>query len=274
MSAAQGNEAETLPEGVRWEMVIITPEIAQQWLQRNPRNRAVNARWVDTLAKMMREGQFVPTPQPIIFDENGDLIDGQHRLLAVIKAGVPVRQWVVWGVPEGYRLYIDQGKPRGVTGALQVMYGKNYTNTAEISVLRAMIKQGDSTYILTPPKAVQLLNRYHDAIRWVLAHLNGKPGVCRAPVQAAVARAYYHYPEHELAAFCQILMSGEVSSPRDSTVVRLSQWLRERTGLYYTQEWRRRVYYTTERVLVAYHNNEILRHLRPAYTEMFPLPEE
>ncbi len=53
--------------------------------------------WVAQLAHYMKEGHFQLTHQGIAFNEDGELFDGQHRLLAVMKSGVPVQMVVTRG---------------------------------------------------------------------------------------------------------------------------------------------------------------------------------
>lgn len=61
-------------------------------------NRHVNQRHVDLLANDMTNGRWVENGVSIVLDEDGYLIDGQHRLWAVAQSGVTVRSLVVVGV--------------------------------------------------------------------------------------------------------------------------------------------------------------------------------
>jgi hypothetical protein len=73
-----------------YEEVIITPEFAKDILTRNYGNRPIRESSVRRYAKLMKEGKWEVTHQAIALDKRGHLVDGQHRLNAVIKAGVPV----------------------------------------------------------------------------------------------------------------------------------------------------------------------------------------
>ena len=68
----------------------ITPEKARQMLSDNAHNRQVRARVVDRYAHQMKTGKWKLTGETIIFDEDGKLLDGQHRLRGVIQANKPV----------------------------------------------------------------------------------------------------------------------------------------------------------------------------------------
>jgi len=77
----------------------ISPETAKRWLELNTRNRSVKAMWVTTLARVMKEGLWLLNGEPIKFAPDGALVDGQHRLLAVIKSGCTIQSLVVRGAP-------------------------------------------------------------------------------------------------------------------------------------------------------------------------------
>lgn len=63
------------------EIVKITPDMAEKWLGRNPRNRHVRQRDVVRYAQSMLAGEWLVTGEAIKFSFDGNLIDGQHRLL-------------------------------------------------------------------------------------------------------------------------------------------------------------------------------------------------
>lgn len=100
-----------------WEVTreVITPEKAGEMLKHNTKNyRIINRRLVLEYAKAMREGAWEENGEPIVFDEDGVLKNGQHRLLAVIASGVSVRMLVVRGVDRNILVY-DEGRKRTPT---------------------------------------------------------------------------------------------------------------------------------------------------------------
>ena len=66
------------------EMITVTPEIAQEFLERNHNNRKIKPRKVDKFAYQLSQGQWITNGDTIRFDVKGTLIDGQHRLKAVV----------------------------------------------------------------------------------------------------------------------------------------------------------------------------------------------
>lgn len=99
---------------------VITPKIAAEMLQKNNRNRLLNRRHVSTLADTMSEGRWTINCDAIRFDWNGNLIDGQHRLEAVIRSGVTIESLVVHGLdPKAFNT-IDSCRRRSVADTFAV----------------------------------------------------------------------------------------------------------------------------------------------------------
>ena len=91
---------------------LVTPRVAKIWLDTQVRNRPVMQSWVDTLAQFMVDGSWSETGEPIKFDVGGHLIDGQHRLCAIIKSGANMRLDVKVGLSPDAQFWMDSGKGR------------------------------------------------------------------------------------------------------------------------------------------------------------------
>jgi hypothetical protein len=100
-------------------VVEVTAAIAEEYLKSNASNRRV--RWfnVSKYAADMVAGRWLLSTDLIGFDTSGRLIQGQHRLFAVIEAekekpGISVPMLVAWGFPPDTYDVLDQGSLRGV----------------------------------------------------------------------------------------------------------------------------------------------------------------
>lgn len=103
---------------MRYEQQEITPELAAVYLEKNEGNRALRTSHVAYLAHEMLDTKakgLEPHPQPIIFGEDGMLIDGQHRLQAIIKLGMPVKMIVGYGFPREMFGWLDAGVGRSMS---------------------------------------------------------------------------------------------------------------------------------------------------------------
>jgi hypothetical protein len=106
----------------------ISPFEAQEMLGngRKP-NRRVNLSRVRRYARDMETGKWVVNGESIKIDEEGDVEDGQHRLLACVESGVSFQTYVIEGIPREHIHTIDQGQPRTLRGSLAID-GVEYTN--------------------------------------------------------------------------------------------------------------------------------------------------
>lgn len=101
----------------------VTPQLAKKWLATNTDNRRVSPGWVSKLARDMRNGQFPNVGETIKFDEEGHLIDGQHRLEALVEAGVTVEFFVIEGIPREDRFKMDKNRRRSASDELTMGHG-------------------------------------------------------------------------------------------------------------------------------------------------------
>lgn len=100
-----------------WER--ITPAIAQQYLEANVVNRSLQRVRVRQYAHDMAAGQWRKTHQGIAFDNYGRLSDGQHRLAAIIEAGVAVQMLVTHGLEPEAQENMDRMRSRRVADFLE-----------------------------------------------------------------------------------------------------------------------------------------------------------
>jgi hypothetical protein len=90
----------------------IGPVLAAQMLLKNTKNRSLTQARVDLFASEMAAGNWKFNGETIKFDETGRLVDGQHRLLAIIKSKKTIRCLVVKGLGQDVFDSIDVGGKR------------------------------------------------------------------------------------------------------------------------------------------------------------------
>lgn len=156
------------------EYISITPQMAREWLKTNTSNRNLSEAVVDAYANDMRAGAWKLTHQGIGFDALGNLLDGQHRLHAIIKVNFPVVMAVTRGLAASARDVVDAQKPRTVADQLALVDGVPSANKYA-GACRAILEidQGRQIYKYTLNDVRTVLARYKDGITDVRKLLSG-----------------------------------------------------------------------------------------------------
>jgi hypothetical protein len=131
-------------------VVEVTPAIAAEWLKRNNNNRSVKRHHLAGLIRDMMAGNWLLTGDPIRFNIHGVLIDGQHRLMAIVQSGVAQTMTVAVGLSETAHHGIDLNARRTVADVLVMGGAKHTACTAAAARLALAARSG-----LTNTKKVQ-----------------------------------------------------------------------------------------------------------------------
>ena len=104
------------------ETVTLTPEDAQKLLaiSEGQIQRPIKITVVNRIVHAIQAGQWRTTHQAIALDADGRIVDGQHRLAAIARAGIPVQLQVARDVPRDAFDVIDTGSPRSPGDILRI----------------------------------------------------------------------------------------------------------------------------------------------------------
>ena len=197
---------------MKTEILKVTPEMAQQFLTRNAKNRKVKVTRVNQYANDMATGKWQESPEPISFYADGTLRDGQHRLMAVVKSGVSQDFLVVRDVPNdsticdrgAYRTLSDIAGMSGLTGV---------SSPTAVGAVGFMLLAAAQTKGLTDSLKLEFMKleyeTLYDAV--AIAQSNNRSGQVarKAPVMAAVYCALKcGVPHDTLRRFVEVLNSG------------------------------------------------------------------
>lgn len=113
----------------------IGPKEAKYLLSKNTKNRRVSWKHVEKLAKEMASGKWVNNGETIKFSSDDVLLDGQHRLYAVIQSGVTVTMSIVQGVydPDAFKTIDVNARARGAHQVAEMMGVKNANNVTSVA---------------------------------------------------------------------------------------------------------------------------------------------
>lgn len=102
------------------EIREIGPAEAQELLGTNTHNRNLRRARIDQLANAMRNGEWMFNGDAIRIGESGRLLDGQHRLAALIASETSQQFLVIVGLPDSAQETIDVGAKRTVGDAMRL----------------------------------------------------------------------------------------------------------------------------------------------------------
>lgn len=125
------------------QLMDVTPELAAHWLAGNTVNRNLRNRIVDMYARDMAAGDWRVTGESIKLSRDGRLLDGQHRLSAVIKSGCTIQMYVVSGLDDDAQKVMDSGVQRNAGDALTMAGVKNAATYASVARLAIGFDRGD-----------------------------------------------------------------------------------------------------------------------------------
>lgn len=149
---------------MRFEVETITPQKAAEYLKKNRVNRNIRRHTVDKYAEDMRNGAWELNGESICFSENGELKDGQHRLMAIIKAGVPIKSAVCRGVKNTTSIY-DIGNGRSVLDTMTYEgCDKDLFNSANMAVARLHYLVQKNQYTLSVYAARKFINDHKETL--------------------------------------------------------------------------------------------------------------
>lgn len=187
----------------------ITPEIAQEWLNKNPNYRKLRIARAKFYAEQMSNGRWQRTEEPICLDTDGNLVNGQHRLMAIVISGVTLKDWPVSRVDPNVtafdiglaRTYIDYSRANGcaidgtTSGAIKNVLNGLSRNAVSFGELFEYYSKHASEFDM----ATLFCSR--GASRSVM-----KKSGCVTAVYAAIRLSLL--PDNDIEEFCRIVNSG------------------------------------------------------------------
>ena len=198
----------TLSNGWAAKIVTVTPDMARKMLEHNDGNRPKKKPVVARYAAVMLAGNWSLSPDGLIFGRDGRLLQGQHRLSAVIVADVPI-DFVVWtNVDDNVFRVLDRGVIRTASDALGID-----RKLSEVGGLIARLVSGDSSRPLDEDIMViaDALRDYHDYL--IDGSNASRPIVSAAPFRAAACvRMMAGYDKQYIKSVFDGLIHGDIAS--------------------------------------------------------------
>lgn len=228
----------------RIELVNVTPDLATFWLSQNRSNRNLRRPIWKAYARDMAAGQWKLTAEPVKLASDGTLLDGQHRLHAVVDADTAVEMFVAYDVPAEAQTAMDSGAKRRAADVLSL---RGDSNTSIIAAA-ARIALGVA---YSPENIGKYAATHAEILDWVDSHpgildaaafistINPRLKGCR-PSMAAYTLLMLSDIDHEQAyAFWNAVADQVGDYPGDPVVAlarRFSEAYREREQLSHSAQ--------------------------------------
>ncbi len=175
------------------KIVEITPDMAAEMLEKNTMNRKISQLNVIRYANDMASGAWKQNGETIKIAVDGTILDGQHRLWAIIEAGVSVPMLVVYNVQTEAITTIDSGVPRLFNHLLKIKGSKHPSTCAMITKFAWIYENYDKQMRTNSAKTEtrnSVLEPYYDENRELIEHA------------AAVAECGAHHFVKSYMGFC------------------------------------------------------------------------
>ena len=176
----------------------IGPKQAEAYLERNKRKRKLSSLVVAKYANAMKKGEWQFDGSPIRFDLDGNIVDGQHRLWAVIESDTTQKFVVITGLQKKTFATIDTGKSRSFADVLSIDHptlGSLTRVSAAVSLLYKWEVQGLRGKSLQPagnkqPATFQELMDFFEAHQARIVELSKEGHAISQRVRGMTSSAY------------------------------------------------------------------------------------
>lgn len=176
------------------KITTITPDMAKEWLaNHNHNNRIISKQRVKEYADDIKSGKWNLTGQAITFGQDGELLDGQHRLAAIILADCDLQMLVCTDAPNA--IY-DRGRPRTILDAYTTngtTIPGQFLSNKMLGAIRFTMSSatGVNTRVFSQNMIETAYEALSDGLRFISENLPYRKDIMSAPAYSAFLIAYY-----------------------------------------------------------------------------------
>jgi hypothetical protein len=253
--------------------ILVQPELASYWLETaNTKNRTFKPLAITQYANDMKAGNW--TPSRIIFYHDGVLCDGQNRLAAAVKAGIPVLFDILVGASYEEGVNVDMGVKRKQRDSLKMQGVENWiADTRTIGMINFLIRLSSGNKAkLSHNEIKQYAENNQKWIKPIAELTIKKKNLTTSGFFASAALALRaEEPLDEVLEFCHAYATGEVFDRNKNAVVKLREYCLENTHCWtggHNYDTAKRA----QRAIKAYINNEPLQKLYAPTNWIYPFP--
>jgi hypothetical protein len=237
-------------------------------------NRPKIGTHISNLVYAIKRGMFYPTHQGIAFDDSGKLIDGQHRLMAILLSGIGQWMLVTRGMPHGSVVAVDVGSRRSDDAQIRILFDEEVSKR-DVAIARSMWLGFEETtgQRLTPEQLHAFLVHHADAIIFSQQYSGGVETLSSGAIRSVVAKAYYHIDRDRLSEFLRVISSGIAQGDHDTAAIKFrDRYLRDKFLKSSSTKARGETVRVTTSALVRFFKGDVVKEIRPANSDPYPIP--
>lgn len=219
--------------------VMVTPEYASELLKFNTNNRPLRNSVVEKYAKKMRNREWVLSNDAITISKGNVLLNGQHRLSAVVQSGTTCPFLILYGADESAYDIMDKPVVRSMGDALShrgqlnsrnqastltALAGLLYDYSNKESSKRFHSRTGD----FTEKELLSIYDMYGEKISHYTAFVQNAymKGYQIVSISALAALCVFleevlYHPEEKIKLFVNMLITDKV--PNEHVTVRCAK---------------------------------------------------
>lgn len=185
----------------------VDPSLAKVLLEGNVINRPLSGSLVDSIARDILNDRWQVSHQGLALASDGRLLDGQHRLHAIIKANREVQIPVTYNVPpEAFSVIDLNGRPRTIADIAALTRGLKSGRlcVAAVKVIHGLSDPPQQSR-WTKAEVDELLDRYQSEVSWAVSIVRSN-AMRSSSIVGAIAYAYPTDKE-KIEAFARTLES-------------------------------------------------------------------
>lgn len=180
---------------MRLSLELIDKTRALELLKTMPTNRNVKKANLNKLISVLENDEWdAENGEVIKINKQGQLIDGQHRLMAIVKTNKAVKMAIMYGCGSNAMKTIDTGATRSINDVLKLNNVKSYVKVPFVIQSESVIKLG---------KTIRYTNqetKYKTALSVLDVYLNNK-----IHIDDTITNATRYYAELKLLAPSQVV---------------------------------------------------------------------
>jgi hypothetical protein len=263
--------------GLKFPLAVsldVSPTLAADMLTHNLNNRRIDTRRVKRYATSIIKGEWRINNDDICFDVDGNLINGQHRLKAIIDSGKTVPMSFKFGCSPDALITIDEGRARSNYDVLKIT--GHPSSKAALAATNFILEQTQRKHTMPRADILAFNERCREGGEFA-TKLKSTPWAI-APIHAVIVRAFYHYRDPEerarLERFVEILSTGLYdNADEDAAAIFLRNSI-SRAGTISNSKDRMTFYRRAEAAIENFMTKTKVQFLKGFDRELFPLPEE